>query len=222
MKVGTDGVLLGAWAPVNDAHNALDVGTGSGLIALMLAQRNSNIIVDGIDIDADATVQAQQNIASSSFANRIKVWTTPFEDIEDTLEPDKRYDLIVSNPPFYKEKTNCPDVKRNEARHVSSLPTDILVSTSARLLTPKGVFCLIVPTDVVIDIIGECALNKLYLCHRTDIYTTPRKQPKRTMLTFSYSNNTTSCFDKLYLRNDNNELSSEYKELTKEFYLEMK
>ncbi len=219
MKVGTDGVLLGTWAPVENTRKVLDVGTGSGLIAIMLAQRNADAVVHGIDIDDDATRQAQKNIDASPFSDRIKVWTTPYENIESTLEPDTRYDLIVSNPPFYKEQTNCPDDKRNASRHVSALPTEVLVSVSSRLLTPDGTFCLIVPTDAVIDVIGECAIHKLYLFHRTDIYTTPRKQPKRTMLAFSASSNVSSQSDKLYLRDGSNNFSAEYKELTKEFYL---
>ena len=118
MKVGTDGVLLGAWASTERCQRILDVGTGTGLIALMLAQR-STASLDAIDIDLDACLQARENIAKSPFANRIQVYQTSLSE----YMPDEniKYDLIVSNPPYFIDSLKCPDTKRNLARHTDTL-----------------------------------------------------------------------------------------------------
>ncbi|MCR5312586.1 MAG: methyltransferase [Bacteroidaceae bacterium] len=216
MKVGTDGVLLGAWAKHENTKRILDIGTGSGLIAIMLAQRFVDASIEAIDIDPLSVSQAEKNIANTPFMDRIKVWEADFT----TMDNNEKYDLIVSNPPFYKEQTTCPDAKRDAARHTSSLPFERLIEQARMKLTENGRFCVIIPTSAVTDFIGTAARYKLYLCQRTDVYTTPRKQPKRTLLSFTTTSDTDSKFKKLYIRNVENEFSNEYKELGKDFYLD--
>jgi len=215
MKVGTDGVLLGSWADVNGAHTALDIGTGSGLIALMLAQRNENLVVDAIDIDEDAVEQAKENINGCPFRDRISAFQADFTRY---MGMNGRYDLIVSNPPFYVEHTSCPDIQRNVARHPSSLPLEKLMSGASHLLMPQGVFALIVPTSVSDDILtlaGKCGLN---LCRRTDVITSPHKVAKRVLLEFSPASKE-PVLTSLLIRNGDNEYSPEFRQLTSQFYL---
>jgi len=215
MKVGTDGVLLGAWTPVEGARKALDIGTGSGLIALMLAQRNADLLIDAVDIDEAAIIQARQNIDASPFSSQVKA------EVCDILEmpTEKKYDLIVSNPPFYQEQTSCPDKKRDTARHTASLPFDSLIAKAKELMEQEGTFSVIIPTSSVIDFIGSAAQHRLYLTRRTDIHTTPRKQPKRTLLSFQLKS-TDTIFEKLFMRDDTNAFSEQYKALTSDFYLD--
>ena len=218
MKVGTDGVILGAWADMRQPVSCpkmLDIGTGSGLIAIMLAQRFADAHIDAIDIDESAIIQTKENVANCPFSERITAWQTDLADMDGT----QKYDLIVSNPPFYQEDTSCPDAKRDTARHTSSLPFDTLLSKASSLLTPDGTLCVIVPTTVVGELIGSSALYSLYLSQRTDIHTTMRKTAKRTLLAFTHNRNVESSFNKLYLRDANNNISTEYATLTKDFYL---
>ena len=144
MKVGTDGVLLGAWAGTESCSRILDVGTGTGLIALMLAQR-SKAVVDAIDIDADACLQAQENAESSLFAGRINVFHS---DLVDFAQASTHlYDLIVSNPPYFVDSLKCPNLQRNTARHTDTLTLEDLLQYSRKLLAPQGRIALILPYD---------------------------------------------------------------------------
>ena len=220
MKVGTDGVILGAWADLQSpaaSPRILDIGTGSGLIAIMLAQRFADARIDAIDIDADAITQTRENISLCPFNGRIEAWQTDLADMDD--EP--RYDLIVSNPPFYQEHTSCPDNQRDAARHTTSLPFDTLLHKASTLLRDGGTFCVIVPTSAATGLIGSSALHSLYLSRRTDIHTTVRKPAKRTLLAFTHDRNADTRFDKLYLRDAANAISAEYQALTHDFYLDM-
>ena len=144
MKVGTDGVLLGAWAPVDQAHTALDVGTGTGLVALQLAQRNPHLRVTAVEIDAPAAAQAAENVAGSPWPDRIEVVCADFND----FQPDGRFDLIVSNPPYFFDALPCPDRQRNTARHAGGLNYDLLFRRSARLLSEGGVVSIVIPSEV--------------------------------------------------------------------------
>lgn len=216
MKVGTDGVLLGSWATVSHASTALDIGTGTGLIALMLAQRNPNLHIDALDIDPDAVAQAQENIADSPFHDRIKVHLQDFT-LTSTIST-LTYSLIISNPPFYTENTSCPDDKRDAARHTSSLPISSLMSGAASLLAPEGLFSLIIPTSLAPEVISEGAQHGLFLSRRTDVVTTPNKQPKRTLLEFSKHQKETH-HDILHIRDAHSNYTEAYKSLTQDFYL---
>ena len=215
MKVGTDGVLLGSWTQVKDARTALDVGCGTGLIALMMAQRNETLTVVGIDIDDDAVEQARENVSVSPWKERIKIKKHDFNEV---FGSEELFDLIVSNPPFYTEDTACPDDSRQKARHATSLPMATMMEQAARLLTEDGRLARIVPYSAAADVTGEAVMNWLYLCPRTDVRTTPRKQAKRTMLEFG-RNMQPTVYDLLTLKDEEGNRSNEYKALTEDFYL---
>lgn len=144
MKVGTDGTLLGAWAQVPSASaRILDIGTGTGLIALMMAQRFPKASVLGIDIDPDAVMQAKDNVAASSFASRITICHKNILDFKDSVG----FDAIVSNPPFFVDALTCPDHQRTMARHTLSLTYEGLMKSAFRLLKPDGFFSLVIPSE---------------------------------------------------------------------------
>ena len=214
MKVGTDGVLLGSWVSP-EGNRALDIGCGTGLIALMLAQRNPNLNIIGIDIDEEAVEQAKENTENSRWNERIEIKKHDFNDDFLSSEP---FDLIVSNPPFYKEDTNCPDQTRNKARHSSSLPISVLMEKSSKLLSPQGKVAVIVPYSAATDTISEAAIAGLYLRRRTDVKTTPRKAAIRVLLEFSRDTEPATR-NELLLRDETGEWSKEYKLLTQDFYL---
>ena len=228
MKVGTDGVLLGAWAsPALDgagdmasghALNILDVGTGSGLVALMLAQRFPHAEIDGIDIDEASVLQATENVNNSVFHNQISISRRDYTNIDLFCN---KYGLIVSNPPFYKEDTLSGDVARDAARHTSSLPFETLISNTAKLLLPNGVFCVIVPNQSAADFISICVQEKLYLIHRMDIKPTMRKPSNRTLLAFSPAGANVENVEPqlLTLYDEDNHRTAEYTAMTKDFYL---
>ena len=144
MKVGTDGVLLGAWAPVQDVKRILDVGAGSGLISLQLAQRNPEAVITSVEIDPAAAAQAQENIQSSPWSNRMEVVCCDFRK----YHPEDKFDLIVSNPPYFVDALRCPDNQRCMARHTSELNYELLFGHSAHLLSEQGVISIIIPAEV--------------------------------------------------------------------------
>lgn len=214
MKVGTDGVLLGSWVS-SEGKRALDIGCGTGLIALMLAQRNGSLNIIGIDIDDEAVEQAKENVGNSRWNDRIEIKKHDFNEDFHTSEP---FDLIVSNPPFYKEDTNCPDETRNKARHSVSLPINVLMEKSCKLLSQQGIVAVIVPYSAASDTISEAAVAGLYLRRRTDVKTTPRKAAIRVLLEFSRATEP-AVRNELLLRDETGEWSKEYKLLTQDFYL---
>lgn len=214
MKVGTDGVLLGSWVS-SEGKRALDIGCGTGLIALMLAQRNESLNIIGIDIDDEAVEQARENVRNSRWNDRIEIKK---HDFNEDFHCSESFDLIVSNPPFYKETTNCPDETRNKARHSASLPISTLMEKSNRLLSPEGKVAVIVPYSAASDTISEAAIAGLYLRRRTDVKTTPKKAAIRVLLEFSRRTEPATR-NELLLRDETGEWSKEYKLLTQDFYL---
>lgn len=214
MKVGTDGVLLGAWGCV-EGHSILDVGTGTGLIALMAAQRNPDAHVVGIDIDESAIVQARENVAESPFGRRIECI---LQDVL-TFEPGVSFDAILCNPPFFTEDTLPDDKGRALARNNVSMPFSLLIRKVATLLAENGIFALIVPSALVLEIVGLCLENELHLVRRCQVHTTAKKPPRRTLLEFSRHDR--NCdMQTLCLVADNGGRSQQYQELTKDFYLQ--
>ncbi len=215
MKVGTDGVLLGAWADVASARRLLDIGTGSGLIALMAAQRAQAQVI-GIEIDAAAAGQARENAAASPFAHRVEIITTALQD----FAPDAPFDCILSNPPFFEEDLLPPDAARAAARNAAALPFPVLAAHAARLLSPDGSFQIIVPATAAERFQGICAMNGFALKRRTDVLTSSRKPPKRSLLHFvrdpwtEHPERTA-----LVLTAPDGTRSEDYQALTHDFYL---
>ena len=214
MKVGTDGVLLGAWGNV-EGKRILDIGTGTGLIALMAAQRNPQAVVVGIDIDEAAVKQARENIADSPFCERV---SCEFQDVL-TYSPDVCFDVILCNPPFFTEDTLPDDEPRALARNNRSLPFPQLIAKVASLLTGKGKFSMIIPCEHVLDVVGLCLTNGLRLSRRCTVYTTEKKPPRRTLLTFTKAQSVSCHEQKLCLNAPDGSRSQTYQELTHAFYL---
>ena len=213
MKVGTDGVLLGAWGSV-EGKRILDIGTGTGLIALMAAQRNPEADVLGIDIDESAVAQASENVAESPFSRQIECI---LQDVL-TFESEASFDAILCNPPFFTEDTLPDNRSRALARNNKCLPFPQLIKKVAVLLAENGTFSLIVPSALAQEIVGLCMENGLHLVRRCQIHTTARKPPRRTLLEFSRQNR--SCeMQTLCLVADDGTRSQQYQELTKDFYL---
>ena len=218
MKVGTDGVLLGAWAGMGwDIRDGkyLDVGTGTGLIALMLAQRFPTASIEGIDIDDASLEQAKENIEKSVFGTRITLQKQDFSDINSF---SNKYNLIVSNPPFYTEDTLSGNKTRDMARHASFLPFETLVENAAKLLTENGHFSVIIPYQSAPDFISLCAINRLYLTRRTDVRSSLRKPFKRTLLEFGKTILPVDATT-LTLHDEHGQRTPDYTQLTAPFYL---
>lgn len=147
MKVGTDGVLLGAWAPVARVRRILDIGSGSGLIALMLAQRSADeVTIDAVELDEAAAAQACENVGQSAWPHRIKVHA---QDIHQfAASHAAQYDLIVSNPPYFKPAVACRDQMRHNARYTETLTHDALLACAAQLISEQGMFCVVLPYHI--------------------------------------------------------------------------
>lgn len=181
MKVGTDGTLLGSWASAPaGACRILDVGTGTGLIALMMAQRFPEAQVTGIDIDTDAVGQASENALESPFKERIMIREGDVTRMEDT----DGFDAIVCNPPFFDRSLTCPDQQRTEARHTVSLTYRQLMESAFRLLKDDGRLSVIIPADCRSRLESEAHLVGFFISRICSIQTTPKKIPKRYMIEF--------------------------------------
>ena len=223
MKVGTDGVLLGAWTPTNPLTTnpltrILDVGTGSGLIALMLAQRCPEAQIDAIDIDPDAVAQARENFASSPWSDRLHAIQADYENYENNAN----YTLIVSNPPYFTDSLKNPDTARRTARHNDTLPFSDLIALSAKLLAPDGTLALIVPIEAEPELQALAEAEGLHCTHRCYVHPKPGRPAKRVMLAWQHLSASAilgGSTTRLTLEDDHGGRSDEYKQLTKDFYL---
>lgn len=230
MKVGTDGVLLGAWA--EGGQRILDIGSGTGLISLMMAQRFPEAQVWGIDIDPDACMQARENVAASPFADRVGIACCALQNLseehlvrgsEELMEMKEGernlFDAIVSNPPFFVNGLKNPDSKRAMARHSDSLPFSVLMRGVKRWLSDEGVFSAIVPADVLESFVSEAYCSGLSLVRQCGVKTVERKQPKRYLVAFSKRR--TGMLDKCteIMTDSEGNRSEWYAKITEEFYL---
>ena len=216
MKVGTDGTLLGAWALASESPcRILDIGTGTGLIALMMAQRYPQAKVTAIDIDDGAVRQAKENVSASPFVDRINVIKA---DVL-TFEEEEKYDSIVCNPPFFEDSLTCPDPQRTEARHTVSLGYRQLMEAAFRLLKDDGHFSLIIPSDCRERLESEAHLRGFFLSRVCSIQTTPKKAPKRYMIELSKQPVNEVDTTNGILESSPQVRSDWYRELTKEFYI---
>ncbi len=214
MKVGTDGVLLGAWSDLDKAGSVLDIGTGTGLLALMVAQR-SQATVTGVDIDEEAIRQARENALRSCWANRLSFVHT---DVL-TYTPEVPFDTIVCNPPFFDRSLSSPDRKRTQARHTSALPLEKLAQTASRLLTEEGRMSVVLPVDVSEKFMFSCWEYGLQLYRKCTVSSKPGKAPKRVLLGFVKGHAPYPSETHLYLTDSDGRRSEEYASLTKDFYL---
>lgn len=216
MKVGTDGVLLGAWCPVENAHRVLDVGTGCGVIALMVAQRNAAAIIDAIDIDHDSIEEAAVNFRHSPWNKRL----TAIEGDFNEWHAAEVYDLIVSNPPYFTNGVLPTGDSRTQARHNASLSYSQLIEGAARLLSDEGMLAIITPTDAENDIIEAATFASLPVRRVTRVISVEGAEAKRSLWILS-RREMPYCEDTLTIAHGDGSFTREYIELTREFYLKM-
>lgn len=230
MKVGTDGVLLGAWCPLAAAtsegeYKVLDIGTGSGLIALMLAQRISSmqreVRIDAIDVDASAVEQASSNCSQSAWASHLHVHHSTLQQWKsEGCEVAEGYDLIVSNPPYFQSSLKNPDAQRATARHTDSLSYSELIAHSERLLRRNGMLALVLPIEAEKEILSLAAAAGLSPTAITYVHTKPGKPVKRILMALTKGDAAGEVDgNHFYIESADSPRSEEYKKLTEEFYL---
>lgn len=218
MKVGIDGVLLGAWADAAQASSVLDIGTGSGLIALMIAQR-TNAQITAIDIDSDAVKQATENFRNSPWAERLSAQKMSVQEYADCSL--QKFDLIVSNPPFFINSLKAPDAQRNTARHTDTLTHTELINCSEKILSNTGKICLILPVNEGYDCVNYAQTQGLYCNKIISVYPKPGAEVKRLLIELGREK--LPCHNaELTIETDTrHEYSAEFIQLAKEYYLKL-
>lgn len=216
MKVGTDGTLLGAWA--HTGKRILDIGTGTGLIAMMMAQRCPESCVTAVEIDEAACGQAKLNLQNSPFADRVELVNMPIQEFSVKYAGEK-YDSIVCNPPFFVNSLGCPDAQRHIARHTSSLPFGELFSAVGSLITHDGFFAVVIPADIQLQFDAEARLAGFSCVRKCLVRTVERKPPKRVLLEYSLMGNFGFLAEEHCLEGAGGKRSEWYEDLTSEFYI---
>ena len=239
MKVGTDGVLLGAWARVAHCRRVLDIGTGTGLVALMAAQRSQAHIV-AIDLDADAVAQATANVAASPWPARIQVMEVDAREIDhsdvsiqnsESTHPEANsefriknseflFDAILCNPPFFENALKSPDAARTMARHTDTLSFDELARSAARLLSPEGELSVIIPYDRAHDMTVSAACQGLFATRQTIVIPVEGGKPKRMLMAFSREGQPHRV-ETLCIHDAQRRPTADYVSLVSDFYLKM-
>lgn len=221
MKVGTDGVLLGAWCSHGESQHAtariLDIGTGTGLIALMLAQRNPHAKIDAVEIDLAACEQAAENFAASPWSERLRA----IPGCIANLRIDLQYDLIVSNPPWFSDSLKSPSRARNTARHDDTLSASTLLAAVERLLKADGRFSTVLPSPNIRRFVENAAHSRLHCVRQCQVRPNANKLPARCLLEFSRS----ACADRPILETlivenaTRHDYTQDFRDLTRGFYL---
>ena len=220
MKIGTDGVLLGAWAPIaHELFSVLDIGTGTGIIALMVAQRSNAAQIDALEIEENAYEQATDNFENSPWNERLFCFHAGLDEFME--EPEDEYDLIVSNPPFYAEDYKTNDEQRDLARFQDALPFEDLIEAADLLLSGNGILAVIIPFKEEKRFLAIAHEFELYPTHITRVKGTPTTEIKRSLLALSRNKIDNTTIDELVIEIGRHEYTPEYIELTQEFYLKM-
>ncbi len=221
MKVGTDGVLLGAWSPIsNSPYNILDIGAGTGLIALMLAQRSHAEQIDALEIDENAYEECVENFENSPWNDRLFCYHADLTAFTEEFFEEEEYDLIVSNPPFFTDAYKSQNASRDLARLEEALPFEELIECSAALLSENGIFSVIIPYKEEENFISICHSFGLYPFQITRVKGTSETEIKRSLLAFSFKDKQPEI-STLIIETGRHEYTPEYIELTKMFYLKM-
>lgn len=219
MKVGTDGVLLGILAPTIDSGRILDIGTGTGLVGIMLSQRCPQAMVTGVELDANAAKQAEENATSTGW--NIKIINKSIQDF--SFQCEEKFDLIVSNPPYFINSLKAPEKNRNTARHTDELSFEELIESAEKLLSEEGKFSVIIPYSEEENFIGIA--NKRNLIAESSVRIIPKvgKEPKRSVITFCRCKNKINCninvTELVIEKEERHCYSDEFKKLTADFYL---
>jgi tRNA1Val (adenine37-N6)-methyltransferase len=216
MKVGTDAVLLGAWVNVSNAQRILEIGSGSGVIALMLAQRSlSDTQIDAIDIDESSVRQARENVAHSSWKEKVQVHHIPLQE----WQPGVTYDLIVSNPPFFNNSLLPPNAIRRDARHSVTLTCDQLLACAKNLLAPGGKLAVVLPYQEGTEWMEKASRIGMFVNRRLAFFTRAGKPQERWLLEWGLF--ATEMEDStLVLYEVGNQRTADYRNLTSSFYLD--
>jgi tRNA1Val (adenine37-N6)-methyltransferase len=216
--VGTDGVLLGSWVDPKSSQNILDIGTGTGLIALMLAQK-SNAEIDAVDIDAESSKQAKENFSISPWPERVHIFHQAFQEFADISE--KKYDLIVSNPPYFHHASKPSEEARLNARHNDQLSFEELISGVKKILADEGRFSLILPCKEGMEFM-DLAQQKGLFCHELiRVKTKADKNEKRLMMEFGFHIGLLHDHE-ITIQEDCSGYTREYIEMTKDYFIGLK
>ena len=216
MKVGTDGVLLGAWTKVQEG-NVLDIGTGTGLIAIMLAQRSETSIIDAIEIESNAFKEAIENINLCMWSERISASNCSIQEYQS----NKKYNTIISNPPFFVDSTNALNPERNIARHTKELPFSDLIDAVNQLLISDGIFSIILPITEAKKFVEHAKNHNLFLNRECIVKPNSTKPAKRVLLEFSFTKRH-PLKEELTIETDTrHHYTKEYISLTQDFYLNL-
>jgi tRNA1Val (adenine37-N6)-methyltransferase len=220
MKIGADSVLLGAWCPIdNNPFSVLDIGAGTGILSLMLAQRSNASKIDAIEIDEDAYEQCVENFESSPWGDRLFCFHAGLDEFVE--EPEDQYDIIISNPPFYSEDYKTGNEQRDLARFQEAMPFKDLIETAHLLLSENGIFSVIVPNKEEEKFINLCAEFELYPIKITRVKGTPTNEIKRSLLAFKRYELSVLTAEELIIETARHQYTEEYIDLTKDFYLKM-
>lgn len=220
MKIGTDGILLGAWVEFKDPYSILDIGAGTGIIGLMMAQRSNAELIDALEIDDDAYEQCVDNFENSPWNDRLFCYHASLEEFAEEMQSEEKYDLIISNPPFYTEDYKGSDEIRNQARFADALPFEDLVKNAALLLAEEGQFAVIIPYSEEEKFLELAKDVNLFPNRITRVRGKKDSTIKRSLLQLSFSE-TTIEKNELTLEISRHEYTPEYIELVKDFYLKM-
>lgn len=222
MKIGTDAVLLGAWVFLeNQIDSILDVGSGTGIIALMLAQRSFALTIDAVEIDNDAYEQTVTNFENSNWGDRLYCYHSSFQNFaEEIAEEDETYDLIISNPPFYTDEFESKNDARNKARFTSSLSFNELLKGVSKILSKKGKFAVIIPFKEEQGFVELAKENNLFLNRVCHVKGNLSSAFKRSLLEFSFEDKKLKK-ENLTIEIKRHQYTDEYINLTKDFYLKM-
>ena len=219
MKIGTDGVLLGAWTSLKkNPKTILDIGAGTGIIALQLAQRSKAEIIDAIEIEDNAYEQTVENFENSPWSDRLFCYHTSLEEFVNEIE--STYELIVSNPPFYNDDFQSNNMARNTARFTTALTFKKLISSVTKLLSKEGLFSTIIPFKEEQEFISIAKNNNLYVNTICRVKGTPTSKIKRSLLKFSFLKTKIEITD-LIIENRRHDFTKAYISLVKDFYLKM-
>jgi tRNA1Val (adenine37-N6)-methyltransferase len=221
MKIGTDGVLLGAWASLDHLPDSiLDIGTGTGVIALMLAQRSPALLIDALEINENAYEQAVDNFEQSDWGDRLFCYHAAFDEFVEEMQGEEKYELIISNPPFYAEDYTSENASRNKARFAQALPFSELVEGVSKLLHPEGEFNTIIPHKEAADFISLALKFGLYPKKITRVRGNETSEIKRSLLSFSFKK-TLPEENELIIEISRHNYTEAYKNLVKDFYLKL-
>jgi tRNA1Val (adenine37-N6)-methyltransferase len=218
MKVGTDAVLLGSWVQPGSAKRILDIGTGTGILAIMLAQKSSAQL-DAIDIDEGAFMQARENAKISPWYNRIRTFKESFQNF--AANATEKYDLIVTNPPYFHEATKPAEEARIQARHSDLLPFHELIAGVKKILLPEGRFCIILPFKEGMEFIDLAHRNGLFCHHLLRVKTRSDKPEKRILMDFDLHYGLIRD-EVIIIREDETHYSREYEAFTSDYYISLK